>query len=67
MAEVADQSYTYKKLSDVEDSAPKFGMGELQEARFATDDLCAEDTGVRSSRDAITIPTASDETAISRA
>ncbi len=38
--------YTLKKLTDVEDSAVKFGMGEFQEARFATDDLDAEQTGV---------------------
>jgi mannose-6-phosphate isomerase-like protein (cupin superfamily) len=37
--------YTLKKLTEVEDSAPKFGFGELQEARFATDDLEAQDTG----------------------
>ena len=46
MADVANQPYTYKRLTDVEDSAPKFGMGDHQEARFATEDLCAEDTGV---------------------
>ena len=38
--------YTQKKLTDVKDSAPGFGLGELQEARFATADLEAEDTGV---------------------
>src|SRR5881392_1028607 len=38
--------YTYKKLNEVEDSAPKFGMAELQEARFANDALDAERTGV---------------------
>ena len=38
--------YTFKKLSEVADSAPKFGFGELQEARFATGDLEAERTGV---------------------
>ena len=38
--------YTHMKLTDVEDSAPKFGYGELQEARFATGDLQAEQTGV---------------------
>jgi mannose-6-phosphate isomerase-like protein (cupin superfamily) len=38
--------YTYKKLGEVEDSAPKFGMEELQEARFANDALDAERTGV---------------------
>ena len=38
--------YTLKKLTDVEDSAPRFGYDELQEARFANDELDAEDTGV---------------------
>jgi mannose-6-phosphate isomerase-like protein (cupin superfamily) len=38
--------YTHVKLTDVQDSAPKFGYGELQEARFATGDLQAEQTGV---------------------
>jgi mannose-6-phosphate isomerase-like protein (cupin superfamily) len=38
--------YTIKKLSDVEDSAPKFGFGEVQEARFAKGDLETEHTGV---------------------
>jgi mannose-6-phosphate isomerase-like protein (cupin superfamily) len=38
--------FTHKKLTDVEDSAPKFGFEEVQEARFATSDLAAEDTGV---------------------
>src|SRR2546423_5992814 len=38
--------YTLKTLTDVEDSAPKFGFGEVQEARFANDDLETEQTGV---------------------
>jgi mannose-6-phosphate isomerase-like protein (cupin superfamily) len=38
--------YTHKKLTDVKDSAPEFGLGDNQEARFAKDDLDAEDTGV---------------------
>ncbi len=38
--------FTRKKLIDVEDSAPKFGFGEVQEARFARKDLEAEHTGV---------------------
>jgi mannose-6-phosphate isomerase-like protein (cupin superfamily) len=38
--------YTLKKLTDVEDSAPKFGLSEMGEARFAREDLDAEDTGV---------------------
>ena len=39
-------TYTLKKLTDVEDSAPGFGFGELQEARFANEDLHTERTGV---------------------
>jgi mannose-6-phosphate isomerase-like protein (cupin superfamily) len=38
--------YTLKKLTDVDDSAPSFGIGEFQEARFAHGDLQAERTGV---------------------
>jgi mannose-6-phosphate isomerase-like protein (cupin superfamily) len=38
-------SYTIKNLKQVEDSAPKFGVGESQEARFATEDVDAETTG----------------------
>jgi mannose-6-phosphate isomerase-like protein (cupin superfamily) len=38
-------SYTLKKLTDIEDSAPKSGFGDVQEARFAKDELEAEDTG----------------------
>ena len=38
-------SYTIKNLSEVEDSAPKFGFGERQEAHFAQGELDAEDTG----------------------
>ena len=38
--------YTLKQLTDVEDSAVKFGLGDTQEARFANDDLDAEHTGV---------------------
>ena len=37
--------YTFKNLADVEDSAPQFGYGELQEARFASKDLETERTG----------------------
>ena len=37
--------YTLKNLTDVEDSAPKFGFGELGQARFATGDFDAERTG----------------------
>ena len=38
--------YTLKKLTDVEDSAPKFGLAEMGEARFCRGDLDAEDTGL---------------------
>ena len=38
--------YTLKRLTDVEDSAPKFGFSDVQEARFASDDLETEHTGV---------------------
>lgn len=38
--------YTIKNLREVADSAAKFGYGELQEARFAGEDLNAADTGV---------------------
>ena len=38
-------SYSIKNLDDVEDSAPKFGFGEVQEARFAHRDLEAQETG----------------------
>ena len=38
--------YTRKKLTDVDDSAVKFGFAETQEARFAKDDLETKDTGV---------------------
>jgi mannose-6-phosphate isomerase-like protein (cupin superfamily) len=38
--------YTLKRLTDVDDSAPKFGFGDVQEARFANRDLEAERTGV---------------------
>jgi len=38
--------FTHKRLTDVKDSAPEFGLDEIQEARFAKDDLDAEGTGV---------------------
>ncbi len=38
--------YTLKKLTDVEDSAANFGVGEVQEARFPNDDLEVGDTGL---------------------
>jgi uncharacterized cupin superfamily protein len=39
-------SYAIVNLREVEDQAPKFGMGELQEARFARERLGAERVGV---------------------
>jgi mannose-6-phosphate isomerase-like protein (cupin superfamily) len=39
-------AFTRKKLTEVKDSAPEFGLGEVQEARFAKGDLDAQDTGV---------------------
>jgi mannose-6-phosphate isomerase-like protein (cupin superfamily) len=39
-------AYTHKKLTDVEDSAVDFGITDSQEARFAKNDLDAEQTGV---------------------
>jgi mannose-6-phosphate isomerase-like protein (cupin superfamily) len=38
--------YTQKKLTEVKDSAPEFGLDGTQEARFAKYDLNAENTGV---------------------
>ena len=37
--------HTHKKLTEVKDSAPGFGLEENGEARFAKDDLDAEQTG----------------------
>jgi mannose-6-phosphate isomerase-like protein (cupin superfamily) len=37
--------YTLKKLTDIEDAAPKSGFGDIQEARFAKDTLDTKDTG----------------------
>ncbi len=39
-------SHTHIRLTDVKDSAPEFGLGSDQEARFARGDLDAERTGV---------------------
>lgn len=39
-------SYTIKNLASVDDSAPKFGFGEVGEAHFARGALEAERTGV---------------------
>ncbi len=38
--------YTHKRLTDVKDSAPEFGLAPDQEARFAKDELGATSTGV---------------------
>ena len=38
--------FTLKNLRDVEDSAQRFGIGDIQEARFAKDELGAEQTGL---------------------
>lgn len=38
--------FTHKRLTDVKDSAPEFGYGDIQEARFARKDLDAEQTGI---------------------
>lgn len=40
------EPYTVKKLTEIEDSAAKFGFGEVQEARFANEDLETQATGV---------------------
>jgi mannose-6-phosphate isomerase-like protein (cupin superfamily) len=39
-------SYVRKNLRQVEDLAAKHGFGEMQEARFAREELEAEDTGL---------------------
>src|SRR2546421_4498390 len=39
-------SYTIKNLRDVEDAAQKFGFSEVQESRFARDDLDSETIGL---------------------
>ena len=38
--------YVIKNLREVEDSAPKFGYGEMQEARMATRELGGERVGL---------------------
>jgi len=37
--------YTKKNVSELEDSAIEFGIGEIQEARFPAEELDAKDTG----------------------
>jgi mannose-6-phosphate isomerase-like protein (cupin superfamily) len=39
-------SYTIKNLNEVEDSAPKHGYSELQEARFPREDVGTEASGL---------------------
>jgi mannose-6-phosphate isomerase-like protein (cupin superfamily) len=39
-------SYTLKNLRETEDSAPKFGFGELGEAHFPREELDAQSTGL---------------------
>lgn len=41
-----EASHTIKNLGEVEDSAAKFGLSDFGEARFAREDLGAEDTGI---------------------
>lgn len=38
--------YTKKNLRDIDDSAARHGLSEVQEARFATRELSAEQTGL---------------------
>lgn len=42
--------YTLKKITEVEDSAVKFGLDSVGEARFARNDLDATETGVSHQR-----------------
>lgn len=46
MGTTKSMSYTIKNLGEVENMAPKFGFGDVQEARFAGRDLDAEETGI---------------------
>ena len=39
-------TYTIRNLRTIEDSAPQFGLSDVQEARFAYDELEASDTGI---------------------
>ena len=43
-------AHTIKNLEDVDDMAAKSGLGELGEARFAREDLNAQDTGLSHQR-----------------
>ena len=42
---MTDTRYTHKNLEDVEDSAPGFGIGDMQEARFAYGALDCDQVG----------------------
>jgi mannose-6-phosphate isomerase-like protein (cupin superfamily) len=42
---MSENPYTHKSLTEVEDSAPRFGFEELQEARFAYGALDCEQVG----------------------
>jgi mannose-6-phosphate isomerase-like protein (cupin superfamily) len=46
MTETETTRYTIHALADSEDMAPKYGLDSQGEARFATKDLAAEQTGV---------------------
>jgi mannose-6-phosphate isomerase-like protein (cupin superfamily)/quinol monooxygenase YgiN len=45
-AEPPRSGYTVRNLAGIEDLAAKYGYGETGEARFANDELAADDTGV---------------------
>ena len=49
--------FTHRKLADVEDSAPQFGLGEAQEARFANRYLETEQTGLSFATERRKVPT----------
>jgi quinol monooxygenase YgiN/mannose-6-phosphate isomerase-like protein (cupin superfamily) len=42
----APPPYTIEQLTDIDDMAPKFGLGEMGESRFPTEDLAAQETGI---------------------
>ena len=43
---MAQRTYTQTNLDEIEDSAPKFGLGETQEARFANRALGTDEAGL---------------------
>lgn len=49
-AAAAEPSYTARNIEDAPDMAPRFGYGDLGEARFLTDEIGAADTGVSHQR-----------------